>query len=105
MLIQRIVCFKFKPGTSEEAIRQHMADFAAIQPAVEQVREYHAGRTQPGDDNAAPAFDVMHYLTFASMDDIEIYRPHPAHQRFIERNKGIWENVLVLNSEIENSEN
>lgn len=101
MPIQRIVCFKFKPGATEDAIRQHMADFAAIQPACPQVREYRGGRTQPGDDNAPPDFDVMHYLTFDTLDDIELYRPHPAHQHFIERNRHIWEKVLVLNSEIE----
>ena len=101
MNIQRIVCFKFKTGASEEAIRQHMQDFAAIKQAMPQILEYRAGRTKPGDNNAPPGYDVMHYLVYASMEDVNVYIPHPAHQFFMERNREIWEDVLVLNSEIE----
>jgi hypothetical protein len=101
MTIQRIVCFTFKPETTEEDIQQHMADFAAIKVHCSQIMEYHGGRTRPGDFNRPADYDVMHYLTFASMEDIDIYIPHEAHQRFIERNKVIWDKVLVLNSEIE----
>lgn len=98
MTIQRIVCFKFKEGTPEEAIQQHMDDFAAMQPAIPQIIEYRGGRTKPGDNNRPPDFDTMHYLTYASMDDIDVYLPHPAHRRFIELNREIWANVLVLNA-------
>ncbi len=98
MPVQRIVCFKFKEGTSEEAIEQHMEDFAAMQPAIPQIIEYRGGRTKPGDNNRPPDFDTMHYVTYASMEDIDEYLPHPAHRHFIERNREIWANVLVLNS-------
>jgi hypothetical protein len=101
MAIQRIVCFKFKEGTSEEAIEQHMADFAAMKGAIEQIKEYRGGRTRPGDHNQPPDYDSMHYLVYDSMEDIEIYIPHEAHQHFIARNREIWERVLVLNAEIE----
>lgn len=100
MSIQRIVCFKFKEGTSEAAIQQHLADFAGMKDFISQIKEYRGGLTRPGDDNRPPDYDVMHYLTFNSMEDIELYRPHEAHLRFIERNRNTWENVLVLNSEI-----
>ena len=101
MKIQRIVCFKFKQGVSEEAIARHMTDFAAMQAAIPQIRDYRGGRTCPGDNNRAPDFDAMHYLIFDNMDDIEIYRPHPAHQNFISRNRESWEQVLVLNATID----
>jgi hypothetical protein len=103
MAIQRIVCFKFKEGTSEEAIQQHMEDFAAMKDAIEQIKQYRGGRTRPGDNNRAPDYDAMHYLVYDSMEDIDIYIPHEAHQYFITHNRENWENVLVLNSEIESS--
>jgi hypothetical protein len=103
MTIQRIVCFTFKPGTPEAAIQQHLADFAGLPASIPQIREYRAGRTRPGDDNSPPDYDVMHYTTFDSLADIELYRPHAAHLQFIERNRAYWERVLVLNSEIEES--
>ncbi|MBE0696649.1 MAG: Dabb family protein [Anaerolineaceae bacterium] len=101
MSIQRIVCFKFKPGVSNEAVQQHMQDFAAMKSAIPQILDYRGGRTLPGDNNQAPDFDVMHYLVYASMEDIDLYIPHEAHQRFIARNHASWEKVLVLNSEID----
>jgi hypothetical protein len=101
MTIQRIVCFKFKPGTSQEVVARHMTDFAAMKDAIPQIREYRGGLTCPGDDNRAPDYDAMHYLIFDNMDDIEIYRPHSAHQNFITRNRESWDQVLVLNAEID----
>lgn len=101
MSIQRIVCFKFIEGASEEAIRQHMAEFAAMQQAIPQIREYRGGLTKPGDHNQPPSYDAMHYLTFDSMADIDIYSPHEAHQNFIAHNRQIWADVLALNGEIE----
>ncbi len=101
MSIQRIVCFKFKSGTSGPAIHQHMADFAGMKDLIPQILEYRGGQTKPGDYNSPPGFDTMHYMTFESMAAIEIYFHHEAHQRFIERNKAVWENVLVLNADID----
>lgn len=100
MAVQRIVCFKFLAGADEESIARHMADFAGMKEQIAQIREYRGGFTRPGDNNSAPEYDCMHYLVFDSLEDIELYRPHPAHLRFIERNKAIWEKVLVLNAEI-----
>lgn len=100
MPIQRIVCFKFKPGTPEGAIQQHMADFAGMKDFIAQIEEYRGGLTKPGDYNSPPDFDTMHYMTFANMEAIDIYFHHEAHQRFIERNKAVWDHVLVLNSEV-----
>ena len=99
MPIQRIVCFKFKEGVSAEAIQQHMQDFAAMKDAIPQIQEYRGGLTKPGDNQRAPDFDAMHYITYACLEDIDLYIPHPAHQFFINRNREIWEQVLVLNAE------
>lgn len=99
MPIQRIVCFKFNPGVSEATVQQHMQDFAGMKNEIAQILEYRGGRTCPGDYNRPPDFDAMHYMTFASMEDIDIYFHHEAHQRFIQRNKAVWASVLVLNSE------
>ena len=99
MPIQRTVCFKFKPETSQAAVQQHMQDFAGMKDFIPQIQEYRGGPTRPGDYNRPSDFDTMHYMTFASMEDIDIYFHHEAHQRFIQRNKEVWASVQVLNSE------
>lgn len=99
--IQRIVAFKFKEGTSEEAIEQHMNHFAALKDSIPQIQSYRAGQTFPADYEGTGDYDVLHYSTFESEEAIEEYFNHPAHQRFIEANKDIWENVIVLNSQVQ----
>ncbi len=99
-MIQRIVCFKFKAGTSDQAIQRHLSSFAALKDAMPYIQSYRGGRALSGDRGAAPAFDTLHYLIFDSMADIDAYFVHEAHQQFIQENREIWESVLVLNGEV-----
>lgn len=99
-MYQHVVCFKFKGQTSETAIQKHMDDFAALKHAIPEVMFYEAGRVFHSNQ-AAKAYDSVHYLTFSSKDDMEIYDQHDAHQRFIAENRDTWDAVLVLDTEIE----
>jgi hypothetical protein len=98
--IQRIVCFKFKPGTTSEAIEQHMRGFAGLKDSISYILSYQAGPTVRGDLNEKGEYDVMHYCTYRNEEEIKLYSVHPVHQRFIEQNKAIWEKVLVINSRL-----
>ncbi|MBZ0293996.1 MAG: Dabb family protein [Anaerolineae bacterium] len=100
MTIQRVVCFKFKADVSDLDIQKHVADFAALKAAIPQIRTYSGGLCRSGDHGAAPQYDILHYMTFASMDDVEVYYHHEAHQQFVQANRHLWENVLVLNSDV-----
>ena len=98
--IQRIVCFKFKAGTTPEAIQQHMRGFANLKDSISYILSYQAGPTVNGDLTEKPAYDVMHYCTYRNEEEIKLYSVHPVHQRFIKQNKAIWEKVLVINSKV-----
>jgi hypothetical protein len=98
--IQRIVCFKFKAGTSPEAIQQHMRGFANLKDSIAYILSYQAGPTVKGDLTETPEYDVMHYCTYRNEEEIKLYSVHPVHQRFIKHNKAIWEKVLVINSQV-----
>ncbi len=99
-IIQRIVCFKFKAGTTPEAIEQHMRGFAHLKDSIPYILSYSAGSTVKGDLTEKPEYDVMHYCTFRNEEEIRLYSVHPVHQRFIQQNKSIWEKVLVINSRV-----
>jgi hypothetical protein len=98
--IQRIVCFKFKPGTTPQAIEQHMRGFAGLKDSISYILSYQAGPTLKGDLSEKGEYDVMHYCTYRNEEEIKLYSVHPVHQRFIEQNKAIWEKVLVINSRL-----
>ena len=97
-LIQRIVCFKFKRDATPAAIQQHMRGFAGLKDSIPYILSYRVGPTVRGDLSETPEYDVMHYTTFKSEEEIRLYSIHPVHLRFIEQNKAIWEKVLVINS-------
>jgi hypothetical protein len=99
-LIQRIVCFKFKADATPEAIAQHMRGFQHLKDSIPYILSYRAGSTVKGDLTEKPEYDVMHYCTFRSEEEIRLYSVHPVHLRFIQQNKAIWEKVLVINSRV-----
>ncbi|RIV20635.1 Dabb family protein [Fibrisoma montanum] len=96
---QRIVCVKFKKGVENQAVEQHMHGFASLKHEIPQIVNYSSGRTIL-PDGAVADYDVMHYLTFQSEDDILAYEKSEAYRQFIERNKGAWEKILVVNADI-----
>ena len=100
MAIQRIVCFKFKADTSQEDKDRHMADFAALKAAIPQILSYSGGFALAGDVGEPPDYDTLHYLTFDSLDDVDLYFHHEAHQKFIAANKQSWDGVFVLAAEL-----
>jgi len=100
-MYQRIVCFKFKKTASEHAIQAHIKDLAGLKETIPQIVNYKGGLTVATQADGEPEWDSMHYLTFVSIEDIETYYHHPAHQAFIQKHKDIWEDALVCNAAID----
>jgi hypothetical protein len=98
--IQRVVCIKFKPGTTPEDIEKHMRDFASMKNAVNDVVAYSAGHVQKSGAGENQ-FDVIHYLTFRTKEGALQYAANADHKAFVQANVGKWENVLEMNSNIE----
>ena len=99
--VQHVVAFKFKEGTSDEAVQQHLDDFAGLQDKIPELRSYEAGKTFKVAYESTADYDVMHYTTFANEADMEAYFNHPDHQKFIANNKDSWADVFVSNSRVE----
>lgn len=96
---QQIVCIKFKKGVESQAVEQHMNGFAALKHEIPQIVGYTAGKTiRP--NQAAADYDVVHYLTFQSEDDIRKFEESPAYKQFIKQNEGVWEKNLIVNADI-----
>ncbi|UTA69503.1 Dabb family protein [Emticicia sp. 21SJ11W-3] len=96
---QRIVCFKFKQGTSQEAIKQHMQQFQELKRDLPEIVSYSAGNTLSEKGENAD-YDVLHYLTFRTDGEMEKFRESAQYKAFEKSNEANWEKVLVINSEI-----
>ncbi|WP_337042714.1 Dabb family protein [Emticicia sp. 17c] len=96
---QRIVCYKFKQGTSAEAIKKHLDGFQNLKRELPEIVNYSAGNTI-SESGTTAEYDVMHYLTFRTDEEMEKFRQSAEYQAFEKANKDSWERVLVINSEI-----
>ncbi|TDE17787.1 hypothetical protein E0F88_05805 [Dyadobacter psychrotolerans] len=97
---QRVVCIKFKAGTTPEDIEKHMRDFASLKNNVKDVVAYSAGRVEKNNE-ADGQFDVIHYLTFRTKEGAQQYVANADRKAFIKGNEANWDKVLELNSSIE----
>lgn len=97
---QRVVCIKFKAGTTDQEIEKHMSDFASLKNNVNDVVGYSAGRIEKSA-NGQSEYDVIHYLTFRTNDAAKKYASNEARNAFVKSNEAHWDKVLELNSNIE----
>ncbi|WP_428660949.1 Dabb family protein [Runella sp.] len=97
--IQKIVCIKFKSGTSAANIEHHMNEFAQLRREIPQMVAYSGGKTL--SVTGKPEYDAMHYLTFRTEDDITTFQNHPKYQEFVKNNEAIWEKELVIDANIQ----
>ncbi len=96
---QQVVCIKFKNGVESKAVEQHMYGFATLKNEIPQIISYTSGKTiSPGQ--AISDYDVVHYLTFQSEEDIKAFENSAAYKEFVATNKGIWEKTLIVNADI-----
>ncbi len=97
--IQKVVCIKFKPGTSATDVERHMNEFAQLRREIPQMVAYTGGKTL--SVTGKPEYDAMHYLTFRTEDDITTFQNHPKYRDFVKSNQDIWEKELVLDANIQ----
>jgi hypothetical protein len=97
---QRVICIKFKEGTSNEEIEKHMRDFAVMKNNVKDVVAYSAGKVQKADGNKSE-YDVIHYLTFRTDEAAKQYTSNADRSEFVKENQSHWDKVLEMNSDIE----
>ncbi len=98
--VQRLVCIKFKTGTTDAEIQKHFKEFATMKNHVNDVVAYSAGHVQKTNDTN-DEFDVVHYLTFRTKESAVEYVNNESRLDFIKENKANWTNVLEINSNIE----
>jgi hypothetical protein len=97
---QQVFCVKFKNSIEKDAVERHMHAFAALKRETKTIVGYSAGRTI-APAGKPEAYDVIHYLTFQSEDDMKEFERSEAFKTFKVENEAAWENVLVINADIQ----
>lgn len=96
---QMVICYKFNENTPKEQVDKHIGDFLDLKKSNKQIVNYTAGYTVANGDKK-PDFDVMHYLTFKTEEDIMKFKQSDSYQNFVKNHKSAWKSEFVLNADI-----
>ncbi len=75
--------------------------FQQLSETIPGIVSYSAGKAFKVKYEGTADFDCMHCVTCESEKALEAYFFHEDHKKFIKQNEHIWENAMVLNSNIE----
>jgi hypothetical protein len=82
-MIERVHLLKLKAEHATSRERREIVDRAlAVLPAIPGVLGVRAGA--PADDDSAKSWDLYIVVRFHSVRDIDLYRGHPEHRRFVD---------------------
>jgi hypothetical protein len=93
--LRHIVSFKFKAGTSPDAIRKIETAFAALPSKIQQIQSFEWG-TDVSEEGLAKGFTHLWVLHFANKADLKTYIDHPDHVAFVAQLKPILEDAFVV---------
>jgi hypothetical protein len=67
---------------------------------IETIRKYHIGEAAATNrDVIERSYSVSWTLIFNSLEDEEMYQPHPIHKKFVEECSHLWNKVVVYDTE------
>ncbi len=98
--LRHVVLFKFKEGTTAEAIQEVEAAFTALPTKIPEIKGYEWG-TNNSPEGLDKGFTHCFFLTFDSEEGRAVYLPHPDHKAFGAVLTPHLEDVLVLDYWVE----
>ena len=95
--VRHVVVFKFKPGATEEQIKQVTDAFVALKTKIPGIVSLeHGVNNSPEKRNQG--FTHVYQVTFTNVAARDTYLPHPAHKEFgaLLGKLGVLEDVFVV---------
>lgn len=95
-MLTHIVCWKYKPETTEEQRAEHIAALKKLPNLISEVVTFSVGADVL---HLERSFDTGLVATYASRDDLEIYDAHPEHKKVQAIGREIAEKVVSVDFE------
>ncbi|HVM87481.1 MAG TPA: Dabb family protein [Puia sp.] len=97
IFIHHVFFWLKNPGSKED--KAALIDGLKKLSKVETIRQFHiGGPAGTSRDVIDGSYSVSWMLIFDSLEDEEIYQPHPLHKKFIEECSHLWNKVVVYDS-------
>lgn len=96
-MVEHIVCFKFKPETTEEQIDTLIRRLQALKEAIPTVVDLTAGKTFTPE--RGQGYSAALVVRFNDKAGLNFYQPHPKHVAVKEYIAEICESTLAIDYE------
>ena len=97
-MLTHIVCWKYKPETTEEQREEHRVALKKLPSAIPEVLTFSVGRDVL---HLERSFDTGLVATYANRAALEIYDAHPEHKKVQAIGRQIAEKVVSVDFETE----
>lgn len=92
-MLTHIVCWKYKPKTTEEEIEAHISELKKLPDVISDVLSFNVGRDVL---HLERSFDTGLVATYPNREALDAYTIHPAHQEVVALGKRIAEKVVSV---------
>ena len=92
-MLTHIVCWKYKPETTEERRAEHIARLRALPEVIPNILSFAVGRDVLGLERS---FDTGLVATYPDRAALDFYTDHPDHQEVAALGKQIAERVVSV---------
>lgn len=94
-VLKHVVFFQFKEGVSEEQKTEAVENFRELKNEIPEIKKFEGG-LNISEEGFNKGFTHCFTLTFESEEARDIYLPHPAHKKLVEKNKPLFSDLLVV---------
>lgn len=92
---RHVVFFKFKDEAPKEAVKEIEAAFVELSKKVETVTGFEWG-TNVSPEGLNDGFTHCFVVSFKDKAGLEVYLPHPEHEKFVAKLKPLLDKVCVV---------
>ena len=92
-MLTHIVCWKYKPETTEEQRADHIAKLRALPGMIPNIKSFHVGRDIL---HLERSFDTGLVAVYPDRTALDYYTDHPEHQKVAALGKEIAEKVVSV---------
>ena len=96
-MIQHVVFFKFKPGTTDDQVDAIADGLSALPDSIDDIRSLVFGRDVIRSERS---YDFGLVSTFDDLAALDRYQVHPEHQKVVALVKAAAESVVAVDFEI-----
>ncbi len=94
-VLRHVVCFQFNNDVSEKSKAEAVQIFLDLKDEIPEIKKIEGGENI-SEGGLSKDFTHCFILTFESEAARNIYLPHPAHQRIVEKNKPLLSDLFVF---------